>query len=72
MKTKSGKTGITHYHEYAKAIEEQLLRKKDFGGIMQNWTEYIPPQAYADQLKRCAEFRAVPSLAPQIQGAKRD
>ena len=72
MANKSGKTGITHYHEYAKAIEEQLLRKKDFGGIMQDWKPYVPPQAYADQLKRCEEFRRVPSLKPQIQGVSRD
>jgi len=68
MKTKSGKTGVTHFHEYAKAIEEQLLRKKDFSGVMQSWKTYVPPQAMNDQLKRCEEFRKVPSLAPQIQG----
>lgn len=68
MKTKSGKTGVKHLDEYHKAIEEQLLRKKDFGGVMANWSEYKPPQAMSDQLKRCEEFRKVPSLVPQIQG----
>jgi hypothetical protein len=68
MKTKSGKTGVTQYSEYHKAIEEQLLRKKDFSGVMQAWKPYIVPQQYHDQLKRCEEFRKVPSLPAQIQG----
>jgi len=70
MKTKSGKTGVTHFHEYAKAIAEQLARKKDFSGVMNNWKPYVPPAALNDQLKRCEEFRKVPSLPPQIQGVK--
>ena len=64
----TGKSGVTHYDEYTKAIEEQLLRKKDFSGVMQDWKPYVPPVALNDQLARCAEFRRVPSLKPQIQG----
>jgi len=68
MKNESGMTGVKHLDEYHKAIEEQLLRKKDFSGVMQDWKPYVPPTALNDQLARCAEFRRVPSLKPQIQG----
>lgn len=71
MKNKSGMTGVKHLDEYHKAIEEQILRKKDFSGVMNNWKPYVPPQAYADQLKRCEEFRKVPSLPSQIQGVNK-
>ena len=70
--TQSGKVGARRLDEYHAAIEEQILRKDEAKGCMNSWREYIPPQAYADQLKRCEEFRAVPSLAPQIQGVSRD
>lgn len=66
--SQSGKVGARRLDEYNKAIEEQLLWGGGFLWRDAGLEPYVPPVALNDQLARCAEFRKVPSLVPQIQG----